>query len=108
MNVHYFPYKTEVAGTITMTLPCRVRVLLRNLISHPSYFPHHHQIPMAHSMEWSLEPPHYEQTYDRGGQTKLFWTYSDRRFAPSHIPFCDELCYLSLYLVPSIWDMARP
>ena len=29
-----FISKTEVAGTMTLTPPCRVRVLLRNLISH--------------------------------------------------------------------------
>ena len=50
--------------TETMTLPCRVRVLLRNLISHPSYFLYRHQILMACPVEWIMDPPEHEWELD--------------------------------------------
>ena len=63
-----FNDKIEVAGMMTKTLSCWVRVLLRNIISHPSCFPYRHQISIAHPVEWSMDPPQCEWTYDEGAQ----------------------------------------
>ena len=32
----------------------------------PSCFPYRHQNPMAHPVEWSMDTPHDEWTYDGG------------------------------------------
>ena len=59
-----FYNKTEVAGMMTMTLSCQVRVLLRNLISHSVVFFSHRQILMAHPVEWVMGPPQFEWEHD--------------------------------------------
>ena len=58
-----------------MTLLCWVRVLLRNLISHPSYFlSYRRQILMAYLVEWIMDPPEHEWEHDLTTNTIMAMT----------------------------------
>ena len=74
----------------------------------PSCFPYRHQNPMAHPVEWSMDTPHDEWTYDGGMSDELFWDLSRPSLCTSHIPFATSLVVLSLYSVFRFWAMARP
>ena len=87
-----FIIKTEVAGTMAMTLQCRVRVLLRNFISHLVVF------RIVTRIQWRIRwsgawIPHTMSGLMMGEcQTKLFWDLQRPSLCTLHIPFCDKPC----------------